>query len=74
MIKVYTQPNCMPCRATMRALDAVDASYEVVDISKDEVAAERLKAAGYTSTPVVEQDGKFLWSGFHSEDTKNLAA
>lgn len=57
-------------RATMRALDAVDAEYEVIDISVDEVAAEKLKNAGYTSTPVLEQDGEFLWSGFHAEDTK----
>lgn len=40
----------------------------------DEVAAEKPKAEGYTSTPVLSQDGEFLWSGFHAEDTKNLAA
>ncbi len=58
---------------TQRTLDRQGVSYEVVDVSKDAVAAEQLQAWGYRQVPVV-QVGEEHWSGFRPERLASIAA
>lgn len=76
-VVLFTQPGCMPCRATARALDRRGVLFTTVDITRDEGAAEALRAAGWASTPVVrvEQDGRVVaeWSGLRVDAIDMLA-
>lgn len=51
-IKVYTNSNCVPCRATKRLLTGLGYEYEEISITP-EIGAE-LRELGYTSAPVVD--------------------
>ncbi|MGN1057327.1 MAG: glutaredoxin-like protein NrdH [Comamonas sp.] len=73
MIKIYSKPNCVQCSMTMRTLDRQGVSYEVVDVSQDNVAAEQLQAWGYRQVPVV-QVGEEHWSGFRPERLASISA
>lgn len=53
-VTLYSQPGCMPCKATMRKLDTLGVPYTHVDITTDDDAAAHLKAEGWLGTPVVE--------------------
>ena len=53
-VVVYSQPNCQPCKATKRALDARGVEYAAVDIADDPDAAAHLERAGWMGTPVVK--------------------
>lgn len=50
-ITVYSQPSCVQCTATYRALDQNDLDYEIVDLSSDDAAVEIVKALGYLQAP-----------------------
>jgi glutaredoxin-like protein NrdH len=62
-ITVYSQPNCMPCRATVRKLNALGAEYTKVDVSQDDTALNYILDLGYQQTPVVVA-GDEHWSGY----------
>lgn len=70
-ITVYSQPGCMPCKATMRKLDTLGVEYTHVDVTESTEAAEHLKAGGWTGTPVVEvtRDAEVVaaWSGLRPD-------
>lgn len=53
-VTVYSQPGCMPCKATIRKLNNLGIGYTVTDITADDEAAAHLKAEGWQGTPVVE--------------------
>lgn len=53
-IVLYSQPSCQPCKQVERKLKAENIPYEVVDITKDPAAAEMLRKAGFTGTPVIQ--------------------
>lgn len=72
MITVYTKPACVQCTATKRALDKAGLDYELVDISEDEEARDRVMALGHLQAPVVSA-GEEHWSGFRPERIKELA-
>lgn len=76
-VVVYSQPGCMPCRATMRKLDSLGVDYEHKDVATDKTAAAHLDAGGWRSTPVVEviRDGVVVsaWSGLRPDALKALA-
>lgn len=76
IITVYTQPGCMPCRATKRILDAAGAAYTQIDVTENAAAAEQLRAEGHRQMPVVKvtlPDGVDVWSG-HNADKVIAAA
>ena len=71
-ITVYTKPSCVQCNATYRALDSKGIEYEVLDLSEDPAALERVKSLGYLQAPVVVA-GDAHWSGFRPDRIKTLA-
>jgi len=72
-ITVYSKPSCVQCTATYRALDSKGIAYQVVDISQDEAALERVRALGYAQVPVVIAGDK-NWAGFRPDMISQLAA
>lgn len=65
-ITVYTQPNCVACKATYRSLDQLHIVYDVIDISQNEEARQLVLQMGHRQAPVVvtENDN---WSGFRPD-------
>jgi glutaredoxin-like protein NrdH len=72
-VTVYSKPACVQCNATYRALDKKGIAYEVVDMSQDASALERVRALGYMQAPVV-MTGADHWSGFRPDKIEELAA
>lgn len=55
---LYTQPGCRPCDRIKSMLDDAGLDYELVDISKDAIAADYVKRVlRARSTPIIEMDG-----------------
>lgn len=73
MVKVYTKPSCVQCNATYRALDSKGIEYEVIDLTNDDQALERVKALGYLQAPVVVTDSDH-WSGFRPDKIDELTS
>ena len=71
-VTVYTKPACVQCNATYRALDKKGITYQVVDMSQDAEALERVRALGYLQAPVVVTD-QDSWSGFRPDKINELA-
>lgn len=65
-ITVYSKPACVQCTATTRALDARGLSYDVIDLTEDSQAMERVMALGYRQAPVVIA-GESHWAGFRPD-------
>ena len=63
--ELFTQPGCMPCKAVERKLVQYGIPYIVHDITRDENARERVRALGYTQTPVVLASDGTSFSGLH---------
>lgn len=70
---VCSKPSCVQCSASYRALDSKGIDYQVVDMSQDVDALERVKALGYLQAPVVITDEDH-WSGFRPDKIDELAA
>lgn len=71
-VTVYSTPSCVQCTATYRALDRQGIAYEIVDLTQDAAALEKVKALGYSQAPVVFA-GDDHWSGFRPDKIGNLA-
>lgn len=71
-VTVYSKPSCVQCSSSYRALDSKGIDYEVVDMSQDADALERVKALGYLQAPVVITDEDH-WSGFRPDKIAELA-
>lgn len=71
-ITVYSKPACVQCDATTRALKALGLSYDVVDLTRDDAAMERVMAMGYRQAPVVIA-GDAHWAGFRPDMIGRLA-
>ncbi|PDS72501.1 glutaredoxin-like protein NrdH [Rhizobium sp. L43] len=65
-ITVYSKPACVQCTATYRALDRLGVDYDVVDISQDAEAIDRVRSLGYMQAPVVIA-GDQHWAGFRPD-------
>ncbi|RMX05995.1 glutaredoxin-like protein NrdH [Corticibacter populi] len=72
-VTVYTKPSCVQCTATYRALDRQGVAYEVVDLTEDAAALEKVRALGYQQAPVVIA-GDDHWSGFRPDKISALTA
>lgn len=71
-ITVYSKPACVQCTATTRALDARGLTYDVIDLTEDAQAMERVMALGYRQAPVVIA-GDAHWAGFRPDMIGRLA-
>lgn len=71
-VTVYTKPGCVQCNATFKALDKMDATYSVIDISDDPEARDYVTSLGYKQAPVVVA-GEEHWSGFRPDRLRRLA-
>lgn len=71
-ITVYSKPACVQCTATTRALDARGLSYDIIDLTEDAAAMERVTALGYRQAPVVIA-GDAHWAGFRPDMIGRLA-
>lgn len=65
-VTVYSKPACVQCTATTRALDAKGLDYNVVDLTQDAEAFDRVTELGYRQAPVVVADN-LHWSGFRPD-------
>ncbi|AIC29107.1 glutaredoxin-like protein NrdH [Rhizobium ruizarguesonis] len=65
-ITVYSKPACVQCTATYRALDRLGVDYDIVDISEDAEALDRVRSLGYMQAPVVIA-GERHWAGFRPD-------
>ena len=65
-ITVYSKPACVQCTATQRALDKHGLVYEVIDLTGDQTALDRVVALGHQQAPVVVADDQH-WSGFRPD-------
>lgn len=65
-ITVYSKPACVQCTATTRALDARGLPYELIDLTEDAAAMERVQEMGYRQAPVVVA-GDDHWAGFRPD-------
>ena len=70
--ELFTQPGCQPCKQVERKLNQYGIPYIVHDISTDENARERVKALGYTQTPVVIAPDGSSFSGLQPSKIKAL--
>lgn len=62
-VVVYTQPNCQPCKATLRRF--AEAGVVVIENSAADYA-DLLKAMGHMQAPIV-MDGVRHWSGYRPD-------
>lgn len=72
MIIVYSKPACVQCTATTREMDRRGISYDVVDLTKDTSAYNKVKDLGYMQAPVVIA-GDEHWAGFRPDKIGTLA-
>jgi glutaredoxin-like protein NrdH len=75
-VTVYSKPNCVQCEQTKRYLDLKSIAYNIVDITEDEVALNKVLEMGYKSAPVVIVDDpayQEAWSGFRLDSLSKLA-
>lgn len=73
MTTVYTKDNCVQCDMTKRLMDKVGIEYDVVNISNDPEALDKLVQLGYRAAPVVITDND-SWAGFQPDRIADLAA
>ena len=71
-ITVYSKPACVQCTATTRAMDAKGIVYNVVDLTQDADAMDRVTSLGYRQAPVVIA-GDAHWAGFRPDMIGQLA-
>jgi len=62
-VVVYTQPNCQPCKATLRRFNT--AGIPIKELPAAEHAG-LLKAMGHLAAPVV-MTGEKHWSGYRPD-------
>ncbi|MDR9764304.1 glutaredoxin-like protein NrdH [Rhizobium redzepovicii] len=65
-VTVYSKPACVQCTATYRALDRLGVDYDIVDISQDTEALDRVRSLGYMQAPVGIA-GERHWAGFRPD-------
>ena len=80
-ITVFHQPNCQPCRLTMKMLDKLGATYVRRPLDDGGPEAERVlnnaRALGMTSAPIVEvrdESGTLVrtLSGYHPAELREI--
>lgn len=81
-ITVFHQPNCQPCRLTMRLLDKLGVAYVSRPLNDDSLGARQTlrnaKALGMTSAPIVEVRDEYgrllrMLSGYRPAELREIA-
>ena len=74
MIKVYSKPDCMPCKMTKKYLTEHNIPFEDVNVEEDEAALELIKQHGFFSLPVVTTNDSFdfAFCGFQPDKLNDL--
>ena len=74
MIKVYSKPDCMPCKMTKKFLSDHDIPFEEINVEENEAALELIRFHGYRSLPVVTTNDSFdfSWCGFRIDRLEEL--
>lgn len=70
-IILYSKPNCAQCRQTKRLFEREGIPYKEINVMENEDVAEKLKAQGYRTMPVI-QSGKTVILGFQPDDLRAL--
>lgn len=70
-VTVYSKPDCVQCNATYRALTKNHIDYDVVDVTEDQEAYDRIVAMGFQQVPVVVA-GEDHWSGYRPDKIAGL--
>lgn len=74
MITVYTQPDCIQCDRTTKALTRAGVDYTTRDVTADPAAYRHVtETLGYVQAPVVVTDTG-NWSGYNPDKLKALTA
>jgi glutaredoxin-like protein NrdH len=63
MITVYSKPSCVQCEATKRHLTKLNLGFDVIDITENVEAYNKIVELGFKSAPVVIADGE-AWAGY----------
>ena len=71
-ITVYSKPACVACNQTKKTLDKLGLEYNVIDITEDASALEKVKSLGFMSAPVVMTGEGEAWAGYQPEKLKAL--
>jgi glutaredoxin-like protein NrdH len=70
---LYTQPDCLPCKRVEKKLTEAGVEFELVDLTKDRVAADYVKRVLVArSTPVIEVDGWQPIIGYQPDKVKEV--
>ncbi|ROZ64687.1 glutaredoxin-like protein NrdH [Kocuria soli] len=70
-VTVYSKPSCVQCNATYRALTKSNIDYDVIDVTEDQEAFDRVVGMGYQQVPVVVA-GEDHWSGYRPDKISSL--
>lgn len=69
---MYVKDGCVQCRASEAVIDK--SMWNVVDVTGDDKAIDRLRKQGYKQFPVIEVFGKYgfltSWTGFRPDKLK----
>lgn len=72
MVSLFTKPNCQPCRAMKRKLDAEGVEYRELSITDEENLAA-VKELGFLAVPVLLVGDQAV-QGFRPDVVDRLAA
>lgn len=72
MVKIYSKPNCQPCKMTKRMMDQLGVVYEDIDITRNMAAFHEVVEMGYQQAPVVVTGTGQSWSGFNISKIREL--
>ena len=73
MTTVYTKPACVQCEQTKKLLDRNGVKYDLIDITVDSAAYDKIVAMGFMAAPVVIS-GDDSWAGFQPDKINSIAA
>ncbi len=74
IVTVYSKPACVQCTATTRFMEQKGIEFNVVDLSKDPTALEKVMALGHRTAPVVVAGDDNHWAGFQPDRISALIA
>ena len=73
-IKVYVKDGCPQCNMTERLFDQLECNFEVINITHNKDAQQRLIKEGWLALPVVKVEPEGVsWSGFQPDNIKKVA-
>lgn len=72
-VTVFSKPKCPQCVATIRQLEKHGLPYDVIDLTQDNAAMEKVQQLGHRQIPVVTTASGDHWSGFRPDRINQLA-